>query len=446
MKKKIGTLFIFQFSTEKRRWAFLHTPRALSLVHHSSLVYLPRSRIENSIKNFSSTSNVIWSKKPPEIPEQPKPDTENKEKPHDLEQSDEPDRDEIAKGDDDDNSEEDVPIRKQKIPRKKLEGTIFDIIPIDSYGTNDYNESFPIDDAPLELEDRQTIAINWSETLFEEYYDTSKKRRDFIDEHTSANKNGQEDERKIKLTDSLNLFLQVEQLGPEDPWYCNHCKEMRRATKKFDLWKLPPILVVHLKRFSYRARLWREKLDVLVDFPIDELDLTPFLLGPQPPVPKYELYAVSNHYGNLGGGHYTAYCKNRKDKKWYLYDDRSVTEVREDQVKSAAAYVLFYRRKDSFIIGEDKDPDLSTNNTNNGDNDNNTSNNTTKSDDEESDENDNTQKMDEAEAEGGDNTAHPTGSAMNVGDENDSHATGGISIDNTGGSGGGPVDAMDEGN
>jgi hypothetical protein len=26
---------------------------------------------------------------------------------------------------------------------------------------------------------------------------------------------------------------------------------------------------------------------------------------------KYELYAVSNHYGGLGGGHYTAYAKNR---------------------------------------------------------------------------------------------------------------------------------------
>lgn len=26
--------------------------------------------------------------------------------------------------------------------------------------------------------------------------------------------------------------------------------------------------------------------------------------------PEYELYAISNHYGGLGGGHYTAYAKN----------------------------------------------------------------------------------------------------------------------------------------
>lgn len=31
--------------------------------------------------------------------------------------------------------------------------------------------------------------------------------------------------------------------------------------------------------------------------------------------PEYELYAVSNHYGGLGGGHYTAFAKNKD--KWY---------------------------------------------------------------------------------------------------------------------------------
>lgn len=31
--------------------------------------------------------------------------------------------------------------------------------------------------------------------------------------------------------------------------------------------------------------------------------------------PIYELYAVSNHYGGLGGGHYTAYAKN--NGKWF---------------------------------------------------------------------------------------------------------------------------------
>ena len=33
--------------------------------------------------------------------------------------------------------------------------------------------------------------------------------------------------------------------------YCPQCKDMKQATKKFDLWKLPEVLVVHLKRFTY---------------------------------------------------------------------------------------------------------------------------------------------------------------------------------------------------
>src|SRR4051794_11702335 len=35
--------------------------------------------------------------------------------------------------------------------------------------------------------------------------------------------------------------------------------------------------------------------------------------------------AVDNHFGGLGGGHYTATCKNFEDGKWYNYDDSRVS-------------------------------------------------------------------------------------------------------------------------
>jgi len=41
----------------------------------------------------------------------------------------------------------------------------------------------------------------------------------------------------------------------------------------------------------------------------------------------FELYGVSNHYGNAGGGHYTAYCKNQNDNQWYEFDDMRVSKV-----------------------------------------------------------------------------------------------------------------------
>ena len=93
--------------------------------------------------------------------------------------------------------------------------------------------------------------------------------------------------------------------------YCPNCKEHRQATKKLELWRLPEILVVHLKRFSY-SRYMKNKLDTFVNFPVRNLDLSKYVKQNAAAAQRshvYELYAVSNHYGGLGGGHYTAYAK-----------------------------------------------------------------------------------------------------------------------------------------
>jgi ubiquitin carboxyl-terminal hydrolase 4/11 len=63
----------------------------------------------------------------------------------------------------------------------------------------------------------------------------------------------------------------------------------------------------------------------------------------------YDLYAVSNHYGSLSFGHYTAYCFNHITGRWYDFNDSSVSELSsKNEVVSGAAYVLYYKRKDFF--------------------------------------------------------------------------------------------------
>lgn len=57
---------------------------------------------------------------------------------------------------------------------------------------------------------------------------------------------------------------------------------------------------------------------------------------------RYKLYAVSNHYGGMGGGHYTAFAKCGEE--WYEFNDSQVYPISEDQIKTSAAYVLFYKR------------------------------------------------------------------------------------------------------
>lgn len=152
-------------------------------------------------------------------------------------------------------------------------------------------------------------------------------------------------QESISLFSCLDAFLKEEPLGPDDMWYCPGCKEHRQATKKLDLWRLPDIIVFHLKRFSY-SRFLKNKLDTFVNFPIHNLDLSKYVKSKDAAAGSsvYELYAISNHYGGLGGGHYSAYAKLVEEDTWYHFDDAHVTPVSEGDIRTSAAYLLFYQR------------------------------------------------------------------------------------------------------
>ncbi|PYH94626.1 UCH-domain-containing protein [Aspergillus ellipticus CBS 707.79] len=158
--------------------------------------------------------------------------------------------------------------------------------------------------------------------------------------------------RGVTLNECLDEFNKEEVLSENDAWYCPRCKEHRRASKKFELWKTPDILVMHLKRFS-ASRGFRDKLDVLVDFPVEGLDMTGRVEAPEDGKGLiYDLFAVDNHYGGLGGGHYTAYAKNFISGQWNEYNDSSVSKPIDPQsVVTSSAYLLFYRRRSERPLG-----------------------------------------------------------------------------------------------
>ncbi|XP_042511802.1 ubiquitin carboxyl-terminal hydrolase 8-like [Macadamia integrifolia] len=150
-------------------------------------------------------------------------------------------------------------------------------------------------------------------------------------------------QESVSLYACLEAFLKEEPLGPEDMWYCPGCKKPQQASKKLDLWRLPEIFVIHLKRFSY-SRFLKNKLETYVDFPIHDLDLSTYISHNNiHSSNRYMLYAVSNHYGGMGGGHYTAFV-HHGGNQWYEFDDSHVFPVCEEKIKTSAAYVLFYRR------------------------------------------------------------------------------------------------------
>uniref|UniRef100_A0A8C1F2H8 Ubiquitin carboxyl-terminal hydrolase n=1 Tax=Cyprinus carpio carpio TaxID=630221 RepID=A0A8C1F2H8_CYPCA len=155
----------------------------------------------------------------------------------------------------------------------------------------------------------------------------------------------------VQLQECIELFTTVETLEEENPWYCPTCKKHQLATKKLDLWSLPEVLIIHLKRFSY-TKYSREKLDTIVEFPLRDLDFSGFLLkktvnSTEPPC-RYDLISVSNHFGGLRDGHYTSYARNKDNGQWYYFDDSKVTYAREEQIVTSAVYLLFYQRQDKI--------------------------------------------------------------------------------------------------
>lgn len=154
------------------------------------------------------------------------------------------------------------------------------------------------------------------------------------------------------LDDCIDLYLNEETLKGADQWYCEKCKKHVDATKKSDLWILPPILIVHLKRFKYNEYgKVGSKNDQSISYPVNQWDLKQYVKNNRGIYPLYELYAVSNHMGGLGGGHYTATTLNRFDDLWYEFNDshyRTVAEsIHQSQTKSA--YVLFYNRSEGDV-------------------------------------------------------------------------------------------------
>ena len=169
------------------------------------------------------------------------------------------------------------------------------------------------------------------------------------------------------------------------------------------LWRFPPIVMIHLKRFQFTQHMKRKLRDLVV-FPIEGLDMSrivaPGSSSPKaaangdnipPPhsqkedaTPKdgdggdndnitvvtnatsatsgsfhplspsndgrstslYDLYGVVHHQGALSGGHYVASLKSELDGKWRLFNDGQIYELNSRDVVDPSAYILFYVRRD----------------------------------------------------------------------------------------------------
>uniref|UniRef100_A0A8C8DEH9 ubiquitinyl hydrolase 1 n=1 Tax=Oncorhynchus tshawytscha TaxID=74940 RepID=A0A8C8DEH9_ONCTS len=226
--------------------------------------------------------------------------------------------------------------------RRKL---LFSIHAVNSNGTTE--RGMGEDGSAFSFSSQPYVAIDWDPDMKKKCYNENEAEK-YV-KHQSMEVPHQQ--TTVQLQECIELFTTVEILEEENPWYCPICKKHQLATKKLDLWSLPEVLIIHLKRFSY-TKYSREKLDIIVDFPLRHLDFSGCLLrktgtNGEPPS-RYDLIAVSNHYGGLRDGHYTSYARNKDNGQWYYFDDNKVTYAREEQIVTNAAYLLFYHRQDKI--------------------------------------------------------------------------------------------------
>uniref|UniRef100_A0A665W7R4 Ubiquitin carboxyl-terminal hydrolase n=1 Tax=Echeneis naucrates TaxID=173247 RepID=A0A665W7R4_ECHNA len=138
--------------------------------------------------------------------------------------------------------------------------------------------------------------------------------------------------------------------------YTSKTKQEIEISRRVTLEELPPVLVLHLKRFVFEKTGGCQKLTKNIEYPVD-LEISKDLLssGVRSKVVKgqrtYRLFAVVYHHGNSAtGGHYTTDVFHIGLNGWLRIDDQTVKVINQYQVvKQTAertAYLLYYRRVD----------------------------------------------------------------------------------------------------
>ena len=147
---------------------------------------------------------------------------------------------------------------------------------------------------------------------------------------------------------TMRQLLANELRAEEVEYSCPRCKRDGYAHKKCDIIRLPLILTIQLKRFYQDDHgVWGKKQN-FVDFELSSFDVGSFVRacgGKKNSYKEYTLYGVANHFGTMEGGHYTAYCYSQVYDKWHKYDDHEVSAMSPGNVKTSAAYILFYSAK-----------------------------------------------------------------------------------------------------
>jgi hypothetical protein len=173
------------------------------------------------------------------------------------------------------------------------------------------------------------LAADWHYVVYHELVETASLTRDPIAHPSVEKARSEQASSTIPLEKCFEKFMEDEKLDV----VCPKCLSDQHVTKSFVIWRPPPIMVVQLKRFQYN-RYSRKKLTDLVQFPLENLDIDPFVASSSPfhsssseegsasqtsIKTKYNLFGVVHHVGIMGGGHYVASLRDNSAALQAMY-------------------------------------------------------------------------------------------------------------------------------
>ncbi|BDA47004.1 probable ubiquitin carboxyl-terminal hydrolase 10 at C-terminar half [Coccomyxa sp. Obi] len=151
------------------------------------------------------------------------------------------------------------------------------------------------------------------------------------------------------VSDALHAFTSPETIHG---YKVRDGSEPVTARKVVQLYALPRILVLHLKRFAYTGHTGTGKIHKTVHYG-DRLRIQPSWMAEGCPDARhrggadYDLIAVVHHHGRTpASGHYTADVR-QPDGKWLRFDDADLSAVSLARVvDDNKAYLLFYQLRE----------------------------------------------------------------------------------------------------
>lgn len=161
--------------------------------------------------------------------------------------------------------------------------------------------------------------------------------------------------QNINLLDCINEYCKEEVLDDNNKWCCDSCGNECNAVKKYQLWKIPPVLVLQLKRFS---QFPLRKNNSFVKYPKDGLNIKNYVSHIQyynEQCYEYRLQTIIAHTGGVHGGHYYTITLDDDTGKWIIFNDNSVVILNDDSdIIVSEAYILIYMNKKQLITTDNQ--------------------------------------------------------------------------------------------